>query len=207
MKRISIRGGTFSPHGDAIEIVIINAAKVSRAYFENDFDDTNTVAPTCWSADTQRPDPAVPDTQRQAVRCLDCKQNIRGSAGRGRACRFQQKLAVAFKDNLEEIYQMQLPATSIFGKTVGGHMPLQEYARHLSNHNTTAASVVTKIYFDDRSFVPKLFFKPVRGLDQEQMQIVKGMINHPDTQEAITSVVKQSATSSPFDSVEGYVYK
>jgi hypothetical protein len=109
---------------------------------------------------------------------------------------------------LEKIYQLQLPATSIFGKTVGGHMPLQEYARHLSKHNTTAVSVVTKVYFDGNSAVPKLFFKPVNSLNQEQLETVSGMIDHPDTQEAITSLVKeQSATSSPFSSVEGYVHK
>ena len=146
MNRLSIRGGTFFHHGDAVEVVIVNAAKVSRAYFANEFDGENTVAPTCWSEDTQRPDPFV--DERQANRCLDCKQNIRGSAGQGRACRFQQRLAVVFEDNLEEVYQLMLPATSIFGKTINGHMPLQEYAKHLSKHNTKAVSVVTKIYFD-----------------------------------------------------------
>ena len=204
MRRLSIRGGTFTPYGDSVEVVIVNAAKVSRAYFANEFDGENTVAPTCWSEDTQRPAPGV--NERQATRCLDCKQNIRGSAGRGRACRFQQRLAVVFEDNLEEVYQLMLPATSIFGKTVDGHMPLQEYAKHLSKHNTKAASVVTKIYFDSNSVVPKLFFKPIHGLNQEQFETVSGMIDHPDTHEAITSLTKeQSATSSPFDSVEGYV--
>ena len=205
MNRLSIRGGTFSYHGDAIEVVIVNVAKVSRAYFANAFDGDNTVAPTCYSTDTQRPDPSA--EERQANRCMDCKQNIRGSAGRGRACRFQQRLAVAFANNLEKIYQLQLPATSIFGKTVGGHMPLQEYARHLSKHNTRAASVVTKIYFDKSSSVPKLFFKPVNSLNKEQLETVEGMIDHPDTQEAITSIVQSSATSSPFNSVEGYVHQ
>jgi len=205
MNRLSIRGGTFSYHGDAVEVVIVNAAKVSRAYFANEFDGENTVAPTCWSEDTQRPDPFV--DERQANRCLDCKQNIRGSAGQGRACRFQQRLAVVFEDNLEEVYQLMLPATSIFGKTINGHMPLQEYAKHLSKHNTKAVSVVTKIYFDKHSVVPKLFFKPIQGLNKEQLETVSGMIDHPDTHEAITSLVKeQSATSSPFDSVKGYVH-
>ena len=130
-----------------------------------------------------------------------------GSAGRGRACRFSQRIAVAFQDDLEKIYQLQLPATSIFGKTVRGQMPLQEYARHLSKNNTLCASVITKIYFDSSSPVPKLFFKPIGLLDKEQLEIVEGMIDHPDTHQAITSEVISSATSSPFDSVDGYVHK
>jgi|TARA_R110000796_G_scaffold107602_2_gene218379 hypothetical protein len=138
---------------------------------------------------------------------MDCPQNVRGSAGQGRACRFSQRIAVVFQDDLEKIYQLQLPATSIFGKTVRGQMPLQEYARHLSKNNTLCASVITKIYFDSSSPVPKLFFKPIGLLDKEQLEIVEGMIDHPDTHQAITSEVISSATSSPFDSVDGYVHK
>mgnify|MGYP003150233903 CR=1 FL=1 len=206
MNRVSLRDGTFSGQGDSMEIVIINASPVARAFFDNTFDVNNTVAPTCWSEDTQRPDPGVPELQRQASRCMDCKQNIRGSSGYGRACRFLQRLAIVKLDDLEKIYQLQLPATSIFGKTVEGHMPLQEYVRHLQRYNTTAISVATKMYFDKKSSVPKLFFKPISGLDKEQLKTVEGMINHPDTLEAITSIVKSSATSSPFNSVEGYVH-
>lgn len=207
MERLSIKGGTFPPQNDAIEVVIVNAAKVSRAYFKDQFDPNKTVAPTCWSVDTQRPDQSVPEHQRQSNRCMDCPQNVRGSAGRGRACRFSQRIAVVFQDDLEKIYQLQLPATSIFGKTVRGQMPLQEYARHLSKNNTLCASVITKIYFDSSSPVPKLFFKPIGLLDKEQLEIVEGMIDHPDTHQAITSEVISSATSSPFDSVDGYVHK
>ena len=206
MNRVSLRDGTFSGQGDSMEIVIINASPVARAFFDNTFDVNNTVAPTCWSEDTQRPDPGVPELQRQASRCMDCKQNIRGSSGYGRACRFLQRLAIVKLDDLKKIYQLQLPATSIFGKTVEGHMPLQEYVRHLQRYNTTAISVATKMYFDKKSSVPKLFFKPISGLDKEQLKTVEGMINHPDTLEAITSIVKSSATSSPFNSVEGYVH-
>ena len=206
MQRISLRDGTFSGHGDSMEVVIVNASPVARAFFGNEFDAYNTVAPTCWSDNTQRPDPGVPELQRQASRCMDCKQNIRGSSGYGRACRFLQRLAIAKLDDLEKIYQLQLPATSIFGKTIGGHMPLQEYVRHLQRYNTTAISVATEMYFDKKSSVPKLFFKPLSGLDKEQSKIVEGMVNHPDTLEAITSIIRSSATSSPFNSVEGYVH-
>ena len=177
MNRISLRDGTFSGQGDSMEMVIINASPVARAFFDNTFDVNNTVAPTCWSDNTQRPDPGVPELQRQASRCMDCKQNIRGSSGYGRACRFLQRLAIVKLDDLEKIYQLQLPATSIFGKTVEGHMPLQEYVRHLQRYNTTAISVATKMYFDKKSSVPKLFFKPLSGLDKEQSKIVEGNCN------------------------------
>lgn len=207
MRRISIRGGTFSHHGDNLNLVIVNAAKVSRAYFADGFDADKTVAPTCWSSNTQVPNESVPEDQRQAKRCLDCKQNVRGSAGRGRACRFQQRLAVVMEDNLEEVYQMLLPATSIFGKTVSGGMPLQEYARHLNNNNTTVTAILTHAFFDKYSSVPKVLFKPVRTLERDEVDVVASLLEHPDTKEAITSVERRSATPSPFDIVEGYAYK
>jgi hypothetical protein len=207
VKRLSIRDGTFYPYGDTIDVVIINAGPVSREYFSHEFDATQTKSATCWSVDTQRPAEAVPDEHKQAARCLDCKHNIRGSSGYGRACRFFQRLAIAFKDELDVIYQLQLPATSIFGKARGSDMPLQEYVRHLSKHNTAATSVVTKIYFDKGHSLPKLFFRPVQGLDKEQLETVSALVNHPDVYEAITSAERPSATASPFDSVEGYAFK
>ena len=42
MERLSIKGGTFPPQNDAIEVVIVNAAKVSRAYFKDKFDSSKT---------------------------------------------------------------------------------------------------------------------------------------------------------------------
>jgi len=207
VRRISIRGGTFSYHGDSINLVIVNAAKVSRAYFKNEFDSDKTVAPTCWSSNTQVPDTSVPVEQKQATRCMDCRQNIRGSSGYGRACRFLQRLAVVVENNLEEVCQLQLPATSIFGKTVGGGMPLQEYARHLHSNNTSATTILTNAYFDKNSSVPKVLFKPIRTLEKHEVAVVTELVNHPDTRAAITSVEKQSTNPSPFDSVEGYVYK
>ncbi len=74
MDRLSIRDGTFSSRGDAIEVVVVNAARVSRSYYADDFNADKTVAPTCWSVDTQRPDPSVPESQRQANRCMDCNK-------------------------------------------------------------------------------------------------------------------------------------
>jgi len=205
VRRISLRDGMFSNNALELECVIVNAAKVSRAYFSGEFDPDKLAAPTCWSSTTQVPDVDVPEDQVQSRRCMDCPQNVRGSSGGGRACRFSQRIAVVMLDDLERVSQIQLPATSIFGKTVGGAMPLKEYARFLSEHNTTAVSVVTKIYFDEAAPIPKVFFKPVRPLEEAELNLVTGMINHPDTIEAITLPSNErSATSSPFGIVEGY---
>ena len=58
------------------------------------------------------------------------------------------------------MYQLQLPATSIFGKDKKG-MGMQQYVAFL-NQGAPSIGVITKMYFDEDSAVPKLFFKPER---------------------------------------------
>lgn len=204
-RRISIKGGVFREvingkeirvnEDRAMHIVLINAAPVSRMFFAGTYTEGEVSKPTCWSSDTQTPDQQVPEDQRQAVRCMDCKQNIRGSAssGEGRACRYQQRVAVMTEGHLnnEEIYQITLPATSVFGDGVEGKMPLQAYGRYLKAHNTHAMSIVTEMRFDTSSPTPKLVFKAVRPLEQAELEAVIAMKDHPDTLKAITLNVSQ----------------
>jgi len=202
-RRISLRGGKFRQmlggeqlavsKEDAMEIVIVDAARIARTFYAGQYSADNPTAPQCWSADTNTPSPDVPEDQRQASRCLECPQNVKGSGmGNSRACRFSQRLAVAFPGDLDKIYQLQLPATSIFGETKDGKMPMQAYAKFLSANNTPAAAIVTQMYFDENSEVPKLFFKPVRPLEQEELEKVIEMREHPDTKRAITMTVAQT---------------
>ena len=215
LRRISIRDSKFHTISGGeeatidsgyIEVVIVNAALVSRAYYTNAYDPNRVAVPTCWSSDTQLPSEDVPQEQRKAMRCMDCPQNIRGSGSYGgRACRFSQRLAVVFRDNLEEVYQLQIPATSIFGGTDSGGMGMQNYARLLARHDTPVVTITTKIYFDGGSIVPKLCFKPVDRLDEDTASRVSDMINHEDTIRAITmSIPTTSEPVSPFGVVEGF---
>ena len=138
--RISLRGGRFRElvNGEQvnvksdgfINVVVINAAKLSRTYYKGTYDAENPSAPTCWSPDTQTPSSDVPKDQMQASRCMDCPQNIKGSGqGESRACRFSQRLAILLEGQMDTVYQLQLPATSIFGEARDGNMGMQAYAK------------------------------------------------------------------------------
>lgn len=212
MRRLSIRGGTFTgvgkegdtPLGDTLNIIIVNAAPVSRSYFGDKFDPNKSTAPICWSDDTQRPSIKVSEDNIQARRCMDCTQNVRGSGENGgRACRFQQRLAIVFEGDLDEVYQLQIPASSIFGRVVNGNMGMQEYARYLSAHDTSVTSVVTNITFDKDSVVPKLYFKPMRPIHASMASNISAMVVHEDTKRAITSFVPVTSEPSPFGKVAG----
>lgn len=202
-RRISLNGGKFREFvngeqvsvskEDNLNVVIVNAAPISRTYYEGTYDPQNPTPPKCWSADTNAPSPDVPQEQRQASRCMDCPQNIKGSGqGESRACRFAQRIAVALEGQLDKVYQLQLPATSIFGDGKDGKMPMQAYARFLSAHNTPAVAIITNMRFDENSSTPKLFFKAVRPLDEQELKTVVEMKDHPDTLKAITLTVAQT---------------
>jgi hypothetical protein len=215
-RRLSIKGGVFRElingkehrvnEDRAMNVVLINAAGISRMYFAGSYVEGETTKPMCWSSDTRTPDPAVPQDQRQSPRCLDCKQNIKGSGqGEGRACRFQQRVAVLLDGEIEkrEVYQLTLPATSIFGDPDNGKMPLQAYGRHLAAHSTNAIGIVTEMRFDTASPTPKLVFKPVRALNDEEIAVALEMRTHEDSVKAVTLNVSQMDGVIPAPKVGG----
>ena len=71
---------------------------------------------------------------------------------------------------------------------------MQAYARFLRAHNTPAIAVVTEMYFDEDSDVPKLFFKAVRPLSEEELEQVVELRDAPETKKAIDLTVYQTDT-------------
>lgn len=207
-KRISIRGGKFRmivdgeqvsvSKSDTMNMVILDAADISRTYYEGAFDSENPSAPSCWSADTRTPSADVPAENRKAARCADCPMNVKGSGqGESRACRFSQRLAVALENELDTVYQLQLPATSIFGEAKGTNMGLQAYIKYLSVHKTPAIAVMTELRFDDESATPKLYFRPVRGLDEPELKLALEARDGADVKKAIAFTVAPTDGAKP----------
>jgi len=213
IKRISIRNRQFDglPEmaKDSVNVIVVGIAYMSRIYYADDYNPSKVALPTCWSSDTDTPATDVPAEQRQAGRCLDCVNNIKGSGqGQSRACKFVQRLAVVMEDDLETVYQLQLSSASIFGDAIGVNMPLQAYARYLEAQNTPIVAVITKVFFDPSSDRPKLFFRPMRPLEEQEYEAVQIMMKHPDTTKAITLnvVPMEDGGASPFDEVDGFIF-
>jgi len=205
-RRISIKGGVFREfiggkeyrvsEERSMNVVIIKAApKVSRIYYAGSYTEGEAVSPTCWSSDSQRPDEKVKAENKQSATCLNCPQNIKGSGqGESRACRYQQRLAVVIDGEIdkEEVYQLVLPPTSVFGDGEKGKLPLQAYARHLKNHGTPITGVVTEMRFDTASPTPKLVFKPVRPVTEDEFLKVQELKETKEAVAAITLTVAQT---------------
>jgi hypothetical protein len=201
--RISIKGGAFRENiGNkeirvseerAMNVIIVKAApNVYRSFYAGAYVEGQNASPTCWSTNNQTPADAVPEDQKQASRCMDCKQNIKGSGqGEGRACRYQQRIAVLVEGETDrrKVAQVILPATSVFGEGEKGKLPLQAYGRHLKAHNTPVVGVVTEMRFDINSPTPKLFFKPVRPITEDEFEAVKAVKDSPDAEKAVAFIV------------------
>jgi hypothetical protein len=181
-KRISIKGGVFRLMADGkeitsiddrhLDVVIVNAApKISRTYYAGTYEEGNTSAPTCWSPDGETPDASVEEPQ--ASNCASCPMNVKGSGqGDSKACRFSQRLAVVLANDIQgDVMQLTLAATSIFGKEDGEKRPLQAYARYLAAQSINPETLVTRLRFDTKAAVPKLFFQPVRWLEDDEYAI------------------------------------
>lgn len=215
--RISIKGGTFrlvsggkeiaTVEERYLDIVIVNAApKIARVFYAAKYDADKAGAPTCWSPDGDKP--SADSSDKQAETCNACPQNIAGSGqGNSRACRYQQRLAVVLANNQEgDVLQLALPATSIFGKEEGENRPLQAYARWLAAQNVDPSEVVTRMKFDTKSESPKLFFKAMRWLTEDEFPNVKAQGESADALKAITLTVAKmdnAPVSTPVEETLG----
>jgi hypothetical protein len=217
-KRISIRGGLFRMIVDGkevaknedrgMDIVIIKAAeKTGRTFYEGVYQEGANTAPDCFSNDGERPDPRSANKQSNA--CVTCPKNVAGTGnnGKGRACRYNRRLAVVLANDIKNshIYQLVLPATSIFGQGENGKMPLEQYARFLAGHSIGVTAVVTEARFDTSSTSPKLTFSAVRALTEEEYAIVANKKTHPDALSAVaftpaTTPQTSKPAGSPFTS-------
>jgi hypothetical protein len=203
-KRISIKGGVWRLMSGGKEIavnedramnfVIVNAApKVGRMFYQGTYDPDaeKASAPVCWSANGDTPDASVAEPQSKT--CANCPQNIKGSGqGDSRACRFSQRVAVVLENDLEgDVFQLSLPAASIFGNGENGKLPLQAYVKFLAGFNVPITAVVTEARFDTNAATPKLTFKAARPLSEAEYAQCQAAGQSAAAKQAIAFTVSQ----------------
>ena len=199
-KRISIKGGVFRLMADGkeitsiddrhLDVVIVNAApKISRTFYAGTYEEGSTKGPDCWSADGEKPDASIDEPQSHD--CASCPMNVKGSGqGDSKACRFSQRLAVVLANDVGgDVMQLTLAATSIFGKEEGDKRPLQAYARYLAAQNINPETLVTRMRFDTKAAVPKLFFQPMRWLTDDEYAICAKKGQSTEAKQAVTMTV------------------
>lgn len=200
-KRISIRNNVFrlvvngkeidKSEARHLDVVIVNASPyVHRMYFAGEYKPGQKVSPpACWTQDSIKPDAEVPNPQ--SATCADCPQNIKGSGPNGtKACRFSRRVAVVKADDINgDVYQVTLPAQSIFGNGTAERRPLHEYTDYVRANNQNLMSVVSRMSFDMDSSSTKIGFKPIRILSDEEYDVCLAKSKSDDSKRAIQLTV------------------
>jgi hypothetical protein len=213
-KRISIKGGVFRLMSAGkevaaideryLDVVIVKAApKVSRIFYMAKYDGETAAQPDCWSPDGDKP--SAQSANPQSKTCESCPQNIAGSGnGNSRACRYQQRLAVVLANDIQgDVMQLALPATSIFGKEEGENRPLQAYARWLVAQSVDPSMVVTRMKFDTKAEAPKIHFKAMRWLTDDEFAQAGDQGKTEDATKAVTMSVGATDGAKPADALQG----
>lgn len=158
----------------SLEAVIVRAnPHITKNFYAQGYSDGAAEAPDCFSLDGMRPDPSV--TSPQGETCAKCPKNVFGSritpAGKkAKACQDNRRLAI-------------VPVNDIMNETFGGPMLLRVPAaslaelammgKNLSARGFPYNAVSVRIGFDLDASYPKLTFKPIRPLtDEEAAKVV-----------------------------------
>lgn len=184
--------GKAVPH--ELNVIIVDMLKnVSRSYYAAAYDpEGKPTLPDCWSNDGRTPDAKA--SNPQGASCAECPMNVDGSGqkGRGKACRFQRRIAVLVEgDPSGEVYQMSFAAKSLFGKGTGNVHPFESYCNYLRANGEAPDTVVTKVMYDLEADTLTLKFKAVRHLTQEEADLVDAAYADPDTQKYIQLTVAE----------------
>jgi len=168
-----------------LDVIMLNASRsLSKTYYVKGFEEGSFEPPDCWSLDSIRPDPSVPNKVNPT--CQDCPMNIFGSApardqnsGKrgGKACQDNRRVAVMMPGHLDQeeplVFMMRVPATSLKN--------LKAYAQLLERQGWEPAGCVTRLAFDYNEAYPKLVFNFVDGIDDVEYDRVVQIAEAPAT--------------------------
>lgn len=181
----------------SLEAVILKAnPHITKNYYEQGYSEGAAEAPDCYSLDGVRPDPASPNLQSSA--CAACPKNVFGSritpAGKkAKACQDNRRLAI-------------VPAADLDNETFGGPMLLRVPAaslaelalmgKNLKSRGFPYNAVTVRIGFDIDASYPKLTFRPVRPLTDEEALKVRELLSDDKLERILAEAIEVQAQSS-----------
>ena len=183
-----IFGGEDTP-SSSIDVVMVLANKnLSKIYYAQKYEEGDDSPPSCWSMDGIHPDSGASDPQSKA--CANCPNNVWGSriseAGKKvKACSDSRRVAVVLPSDLE---RNKDKATSMLVRIPGASLAgLREYAEK-QLHGFPYFAVVTKIGFDINASYPKLTFRPVSMIEDEDVAAaITALRENPDVIRMVTT--------------------
>lgn len=196
---------TDSQTGDpvgSLRLVLLKASpNVSKNYYQGGYEEGANDAPTCWSIDGIRPDPAA---DKQADSCAVCPKNVFGSrvtdAGKKvKACGDSRRLAVIPEGDFKnDVYGgpmlLRVPASSLSN--------LSQYGKKMDKQGFPYNTIVTRASFDHTVSFPKLEFNAVRPLTDDEADEIIGLLNDPEFADKVEAVLAKDLEVVPVEDSE-----
>lgn len=183
--RVRVAGETqayLNEDGEAmpsLELVLLRSLPLpSKTFYKGSYQEGDNAKPDCWSSDGVKPDKSV--HAPISPQCQNCPNNVWGSkiteqGNQTKACADVRRVAVAFAYQIEEVANgkraeadvdvmlLRVPAASLNN--------LKDYAeRVLKPKGVAYFMLTTKVGFDSEVAFPKLTFKGLRFLSEDEFK-------------------------------------
>lgn len=184
----------------SIEIIMIRShPELAKIYYKKDYEEGDTSQPDCWSADGRKPDSGVLDPVSKA--CGPCPMNVWGSkitkqGKKTRACSDVRRMAVAFKHEVEQkALDPDLEVTVLLLRVPPASLnPLKDYIeKTLQPKGIPPYALATRVGFDTDVSYPKLTFKGVQFLNEEQGQVVVELRESDEVKRILSEAAEYSS--------------
>lgn len=174
-----------------LDVIILGAAPaVSRVFYAGTYKAGENSAPDCYSADGIAPAEDVKN--KQSDKCATCPQNVKGSkivdGNKFKACQYFRRVAIMLAGDTQDrrVFRLDVKAQGLFGEGTPNEKNLNDYIKMVSTRGIDAGALVTRISFDLNSSVPKLLFKAVRFITEEEMEAVTALVSSDEVTSAKT---------------------
>ena len=176
----------------SIKVVLLKANRhISKNYYGSKYVEGSSDAPDCFSLDGERPDDTAPDKQTDL--CATCPKNRFGSritdeGKKAKACSDNRRLVIIPEgDFANERFGgpmlLRIPPTSLLELKKFGEMVKRAGGGH--NYNT----IITRLAFDMDASYPKLQFKAVRPLNDEEGEEIAQLLDEPEFQSKMEAIL------------------
>lgn len=175
----------------SLEVVIVRAnPHITKNYYKEGYSEGAAEAPDCFSLDGLRPD--IGSKLPQSPTCARCPQNVFGSritpAGKkAKACQDNRRMAIVPINDLKNetfggLMLLRIPAASLADLALMG--------KNLKARGFPYNAVSVKIGFDMQASFPKLTFKPVRPLTDEEAVEIKALLSDEKLERILAEAVE-----------------
>jgi len=166
----------------SLKVVILRASRnVSKTYYEGGYMEGSDDAPTCMSVDGIKPDDG--SQVKQSLTCATCQKGMWGSRitqnnKQGKACADAKRLVIVPEGDLQN---ERFGGPMLIRVSATALKDLQKYMAELQRRQVRYSHIITRLGFDPDASYPKLTFKPVRRLKDEEFELLAPIMADEET--------------------------